>query len=224
MAGMATAAARATRKKPIPAICLQAMHRLAQLQPAPRTSWQDRHPRRAADEAGLAEANQQALDDFGRKTHGTYQTHAHAATIRQGALARLYQSGAISIDQLAAGASIQHIHAVITRDVTIGTLSLETRVDVSRSGDGAFFEKLGTVRSEVAYSAWRRELKHPALVLAVIVDDLSLSAAARAFRVRKASVRPILTDALDLWDEMIGRAVDDIDEATLLAAQAGILS
>lgn len=155
--------------------------------------------------------------------HGTVQTHEHASHIRQGTLARLYQSGSITIDQLAAGASISHIHARITRDVTIGTMSMETRVDVSRNGDGAFYEKLGTVRAEVAYSRWRRELQHPAAVLAIIVDDASLSTAARTFRLRKAHMRPVLSDALDLWRDMIADAVDEIDEATLLAAQAGIL-
>lgn len=185
--------------------------------------WVNRHPQRAAAEAVLAVENQRAQRDFSHKVHGTAQTHYHARRVRQGALARLYEAGAISIDQLAAGASISHIHALITRDVTVATMSMETRVDVSRTHDG-FFEKLGTVRSEVAYTNWRRQLRNPALVLSVIIDDLSLSAAARAFRVRKASVRPILCDALDLWDEMIGRAVDDIDEATLLAAQAGFLS
>ena len=221
---MATTARKAVKPKPPPAICLQARHLLTHLRDGERLTWAEHHPGRAADEDALANANHKARADFGHKVHGTIETHANAAQIRQGALARLYQAGAITIDQLAAGASIAHIHARITRDVTIGTMSMETRVDNGRNGDGTFFEKLGTVRAEVAYTNWRRELAQPGLVLAVIVDDLSLSAAAREFRVRKARVRPILTDALDLWDEMIGRAVEDIDEATLIAAQAGILS
>mgnify|MGYP006186616665 CR=1 FL=1 len=47
----------------------------------------------------------------------------------------------------------------IGADVAIGTVSLETRVDGGRHGDGSFFEKLGAVRSEVAYmlkhAPWR---------------------------------------------------------------------
>lgn len=188
-----------------------------------QSRWAERHPARAADEAALAAANLAALERWSHKTHGTIQTHDHASRLRQGALARLYEAGSITVHQLAAGASIAHIHQLITRDVQVGTLSLETRVDVSRDFGAAFFEKLGTVRSEVAYSNWRRQLKQPAMVLAVVIDDLSMSQAARQFRVRKARVRPILIHALDLWDEMIGRAVDDIDDRDLWAAHARIL-
>jgi hypothetical protein len=185
--------------------------------------WAERHPGRAAQEAAIAEANEATRARWGHKVHGTAQTHEHASRIRQGALARLYEAGAITIDQLSAGASIAHIHALIARDVTVATMSLETRIDRGTRFGEAFFEKLGTVRSEVAYSNWRRQLAQPALVLAVVVDDLSLSQAARAYRVRKARVRPILIHALDLWDEMIGRAVDRIDDRDLWAAHARIL-
>lgn len=185
--------------------------------------WAALHPDKAASEAAIAGAYAEAQERWAHKVHGTVETHEHASRVRQGALARLYEAGTITIHQLSAGASIAHIHQLITRDVQIGTLSLETRVDISRELGAAFFEKLGTVRSEVAYSNWRRQLKQPALVLAIVIDDLSLSGAAKAFRVRKARVRPLLTDALDLWDEMIGRAVDQIDDEDLWAMHARIL-
>lgn len=185
--------------------------------------WAERHPERAAQEQALARANELARERWRHKVHGTAETHEHASRIRQGALARLYEAGAIDVHQLSAGASIAHIHALIARDVTVATMSLETRVDISRELGEAFFEKLGTVRAEVAYSNWRRQLAQPALVLAVVIDDLSLSEAARRFRVRKARVRPLLTHALDLWDEMIRRAVDDIDEDDMLAMHARVL-
>jgi len=185
--------------------------------------WAQRHPVRAAQEQALADNNEAARERWRHKAHGTVETHEHASKVRQGALARLYEAGAITIHQLSAGASIAHIHALIARDVTVATMSLETRIDSGTRLGEAFFEKLGTVRAEVAYSTWRRQLAQPALVLAVVIDDLSLSAAAKSFRVRKARVRPILTHALDLWDEMIGRAVDQIDDRDLWAAHARIL-
>ncbi|WP_395391461.1 hypothetical protein [Novosphingobium sp. BL-8A] len=119
--------------------------------------------------------------------------------------------------------SIAATHARITGDVTVSTVSFETRVDQSGRGDARIVEKLGTVRAEVAYSNWRRTVDHPGLIFAVILDDAGISIAAKRFGMRNSRAKKILIDALDLWDRLSIKACKMIDDATLAAAQAGIL-
>lgn len=186
--------------------------------------WAERHPRRAQEERALRKAHKLAHASFGYANYiGTPETHFHATRVQQGALARLYRSGAISADQLAWSAEIARVHAMITGDVTVRTVSLETRVDQSGKAGGAFFEKLGRVRAEVAYGKWRARLPVPGPVLAMIVEDLGVAAAAKVFRMRAARARALLIAALDAWPDANDDAVREVDEATLLAAQAAIL-
>ena len=114
-------------------------------------------------------------------------------------------------------------HARIVRDVTIGTTSLETRVDQSRRGEAAFFEQLGAVRREVAYGKWREALPEPAPVLAMVIEDLGVSRAAKRWRMRNSRAKKLLGEALDLWRDMLDDAYRAIREADLLAARAGLL-
>lgn len=185
--------------------------------------WAARHPTRARDERELRKFNAGVRKNWGHKVNGTPETHARAAVVRQGAVARMYEAGTIDVDQLAASQAIAQIHARITGDVSVNTSSFETRVDQSSGPDGTFFEKLGTVRAEVAYSNWRREIRHPDLVLSVIVDDVGISVAAKHFGMRNIAAKKLLTDALDLWTRFSIEACKSIDEAMLAAAQAGIL-
>jgi hypothetical protein len=185
--------------------------------------WAERHPQLAREERKLRKYNRAVQKDFGHKVHGTPETHAKASRVRQGALARLYEAGAIDVQQLAAAVSIALVHARITGDVTIGTVSYETRVDQSRGYDGACFERLGSVRAEVTYTRWRQRIADPAVVLAMVIDDIGVNAAARRFGMRKDSAKALLIRALDLWDTMNDEACRDIDEASLAAAHAGIL-
>lgn len=175
------------------------------------------------EQSDLRKGIRAARREFGHKQNGTVQTHAHAARVRQGAIARLFEAGAIDRDQLAASQEIAAIYRRIVGDVTIGCVSLEARVDCGRRHDAAFFESLGAVRREVAYSRWRARIDLPDLVLAVVVEDIGISVAARRWGMRNARARRIVGDALDLWNTLVGEACRDIDEATLLAAQAGIL-
>lgn len=187
------------------------------------SDYRNRHPERARQERGFRKDQAQLRKDWGHKRHGTPETHAKASRVRQGSLARMYEAGHLSIDQLAASQSIRWVAERIGADVAIGTVSLETRVDQSRGFERTFFEKLGAVRAEIAYTMWRAQLAQPAPVLAMIVQEVSCSAAAKSWGMRKSRAKAMLIDALDLWDEMIGRACDEVDEATLAAAQAGIL-
>ena len=79
------------------------------------------------------------------------------------------------------------------------------------------------MRAEVAYTRWRAAVPAPGLVLAVIVEDLGCNAAAARFSKDKRTVRKLLVDALDAWPRFQRDACDEVDEATLLAAQAAIL-
>jgi hypothetical protein len=185
--------------------------------------WAERHPQLAREERTLRKFNRAVHKDFGHKVHGTPETHAKASRVRQGALARLYEAGAIDAQQLAAAVSIALVHARITGDVTIGTISYETRVDQSRSHDGACFEKLGAVRAEVTYTHWRQAIANPAVVLAMVVDDIGVNGAARRFGMRKERAKSLLSSALDLWGTMNDEACRAIDRASLAAAHAGIL-
>ena len=132
-------------------------------------------------------------------------------------------SGAIDAHQLADAVEIAGLHARIGADVAIGTCSYETRVDQSRSGDGTFFERLGAVRAEIAYSRWRASLQKPGPVLAMICEDLGVSVAAERYRMRKTTARALLIEALNAWPDYQREARDAVDEAELLAAQAGLL-
>jgi hypothetical protein len=196
---------------------------IAQRREVSRSQWAKRHPEKAREERDLRRRNREAREDFGHKVHGTPETHANAARTRQGAVARLYEAGEISVDQLAAAANICAVHAIVTRDVAIGTVSFETRVDVGTRHNALFYERLGAVRAEVAYSAWRRSLAEPWPVLAMVIDDVSYSTAAAHFGMHKRRAKKLLIDALDGWFTEIDHACDMVDSATLLAAQAAIL-
>lgn len=185
-------------------------------------SWAKRHPELARQERALRKRNAAIQRDFAHKAHGTSETHAKAAGLRQGALARLYEGGAIDIEQLAWSQQIRSVGERIAGDVAIGTVSLETRVDESRAIGGAFFESLRAVRAEVAYSGWRRAIERPGLVLAIILEDIAVSVAARRFRMRTATAKSLLIAGLDAWPGFMADARRDIDEADLLAAQAGL--
>lgn len=184
-------------------------------------TWDARHPVKAAEERALRKQRRQIRKEFGHKVNGTPETHFHAASTRQGAIARLYRSGKLFIDELARAVEIAATARRLSAEVSLRCVSLETRVDVSRH-DHAFFEALGAVRREVAYRRWRAMLPRPGPVVAMILDDVGATRAARQARMRRAGVIMLLCEALDLWGQLMADATHDIDEATLLAAQAGL--
>ncbi len=186
-------------------------------------AWAARHPARAAEERRLRQEHRAARRVFGKTPDGTAETHAKAALTRQGALARAYEAGHITLDELGWGCEIAQVHEHIGRDVAVRTMSMETRIDGGRSGDGHFFEALAAVRAEAAYTVWRASVVLPGLVMAIVYEDLGVSVAARRWRMRNTRARQLLCQGLQLWPRCIGEAVRDIDEATLLAAQAAIL-
>ena len=168
-----------------------------------------------------------ALRETWAGKQGTPETLAQAEHVRtrQGSLARLYASGAIDSEQLAAAAEIASVYERIGRDATVKTASLETRIDTSRHGDG-FYEALAQVRREVAYTYWRTailKLGPAAATLDMIVEDVGLTIAARRHGLHNRRAKKLLIAALDLWQDMKRRANGEVDAASLAAAQAGIL-
>lgn len=192
------------------------------------------HPARAREERALRKQQAEVAERFGRNDFAaaTPETRYHASRVRQGALARLYASGALSADQLAWALEIAAAAQRIGADAAIGTVSLETRVDTSRDGGRRFWESLGQVRAEVAYTAWRgaalalsprgsRSAVAP--LLALIVEDCGIEAAATRFGMARRTLRKLLSDALDLWPGCCRDAWRSVDEADVEAARAGLL-
>jgi hypothetical protein len=181
--------------------------------------WARRHPDRACDERGFANEADRVAAWRRHEAHGTAETQLKARRVQQGALARLYMNGHLSADQLAWAQEIRAIAERIGRDVAIGTISLETRVDNGFAGHRMAGESLGRVRAEVAYSRWRAGLGRPQPVLAMIVEDRACRAVARAYRMRDAGARALLLEALDDWPDCCGWARDRVDAEDLVAVE-----
>lgn len=188
-----------------------------------RVAWAKRHPALAAEERALRKATAEAIDRYGHKAGGTAQTFAHVNRPREGAIARLYRTGAIDQFELAAAEEILAVYERIAADVTVSVASMETRVDVSRHGD-AFFESLTRVRMEVAYGRWRAALLgDAAMVLDIVVHGVGLVEAARRHGMSNRRAKGRLIDALGRWLRAYSEARQEVDPATLAAAQAGVL-
>lgn len=192
------------------------------------SAWCARHPDKAAELRALRLRMREAEERWGARAPGTAATHAHAAQVRQGALARLYQSGAITAEQLGSALEIAEAAERISADVRVRTISLETRID-GGGHDRTFWEALGQVRSEMAYTRWRAALvllcasthgpnAPVALVLDMIVHDTGVTAAAARHRVHVRRARRLLGEALDLWPDIIGECVFTVDAEDLKVA------
>lgn len=138
---------------------------------------------------------------WSHKTNGTAETHEHATVQarREGALARLVATGAIDAHQLAAADQIAEAYHSITAEVAVRTANLEPR----SSGGGphsASHAPIAAVIRERAYARWRDAVApHALMLLAIIVDDMALTTAARDWRLSNRRARSILVSALDSW-------------------------
>lgn len=187
-----------------------------------RLEWAQRHPARAKEERGFRKARAELLDRWHHKNEGTPETHEAHRRRRAGAIARLHASGYLTDDELAWSQEIAAAAAQLMADATVRTCSLETRIDVSRHGD-AFFEALGAVWNEMAYSRWRAAMgTDAAMVLDIVVHDVGLVQAAgrRGVHVRRA--RKMLVDALHMWMRIHAGVRREVSAADLAAAQAGL--
>lgn len=203
-----------------------------------KSDWARRHPELAAGERGLRKGRAQRLERWKHKNEGTAETHDHVfqygpGRCNEGALVRLYRTGAIDADQLAAAVEIAEVVERICGDVAVRTASLETRVDVTRIGDGSFYERLGQVRREIAYTRWRAALRRSGMNVHAVLDMLvgrfseygpaGFTVVARRYRMHNRRAKALLIDALDAWPPILRTACKEIDEAVLAAAQAGIV-
>lgn len=147
------------------------------------------------------EEHVQLRERWSHKAQGTPETHEHAdrARRRPGSLARLYATGAINADQLAAADEIAAAYRAITAGVSIKTASLEARIDGGGHGR-AEAQALGAVYADFAYDWWRSAIGGCAeALLAIIVHDLGLTIVARRYGLSMPRARRMLTDGLDLW-------------------------
>lgn len=178
---------------------------------------------------GLSDAEQllhlrrlQIEDRFGHK-HGTAPTHAAAQRRREGALARLYVSGAISLGELGAAEEIAAAAERIGSAVGVRTMSMETRVSGGRRGDGSFWEGLGQVRREMAYRHWRSDLgRHAGAIEDLILRDIGLVATASTHRIGVRRLRGMLVIALGAWGFHCRWARDCVNDDDLTRAHARI--
>ncbi|MDR3408453.1 MAG: hypothetical protein P4L68_08145 [Methylovirgula sp.] len=209
------------RKKPKAPTILQQRETLTErARRGIHSSWCHRHPRLAADERALRLRLRDVEDQFGHK-QGTAPTHAAAQRRREGALARLYQSGLIDIHELGAAEEIAVAAERIGAAMGVRTMSMETRIDQGRGGDGAFWEGLGQVRREIAYRCWRNKLGNTAAAIEdLIVRDIGLVETASKHRIGIRRLRKLLVNALDLWPAHLRWARDWVDEEDLAHAHA----
>jgi hypothetical protein len=150
-------------------------------------------------EPGIEEAVAQR-EAWAFRGKGTPETLAAAdrEAKRPGSLARLHRSGAIDAHQLAAAERIAHAHTLITAPVAVRTAKLEPRG--TGTPDGAAREAMARIWIERDYDRWRARVGvHVAMLLAIIIDDMALTAAAKRYRHSVRSARAILIAGLDGW-------------------------
>ncbi|OWK27563.1 hypothetical protein [Sphingomonas dokdonensis] len=141
-----------------------------------------------------------ALREAWRGIAGTPETNEHAVVVasREGALARLVQTGALDAHQLAAAQDIATAYTLITADVAVRTAKLER--STGGGPNAASAERIARVLLERAYTQWRADVApHADMLLAIIVDDVGLTAAARRWRMSNRRTRSLLTLSLDRW-------------------------
>ena len=175
-------------------------------------SYRARHPEVARALRKMRKAQAGMKERHGHKREGTLETLEKHSKKQDGALARLFVNGHLTIDQLAWAEEIRAVVNRIARDVSFGSISLETRVDNGGNRAKRAVESLGRVRAEVAYTHWRQSLSKPAAVLAMIVDDVACATAAKQFRMRQETARRLLTQALDVWPDFHRDARDAVSE------------
>ena len=164
-------------------------------------------------------------DAYPRPERGTPQTQHKANRRPPDPIQVLHGAGAIDDLQKRSAEQIAAVAERIGADVAIPIASLEARVDKSRQGDGGFYERLAIVRMEVAYTRWRAAVPCPAVVLDMLVGEtVGFSVAARRHHMHHRRARRLLMQALDLWPEFVVAVARELDDATLAALHATILS
>ncbi|KQM76717.1 hypothetical protein ASE70_08065 [Sphingomonas sp. Leaf22] len=189
-----------------------------------RLNWARRHPDAAKAERAFRKGRAEMTNRWSKRGDGTAETHERASRTHQGALARLWHSGGITADQLAAAVEIAMVAERIGADVAVRTASLETRIDSGHRGDGAFYENLSRVRHEMAYTQWRAAIDGPigAVLDMVVGETVGFTVVAKRYSMHNRRAKKLLVDALDLWPRILGQVCKEIDRAALDRAHATI--
>ena len=135
-----------------------------------------------------------------RGIEGTPETlqYAQEQSSRPGALARLHATGAIDAHQLAAAEEIQLAYTRTVADVAVRTANWSGGQGGGRNGAAA--EGIAAAYLDLAYTRWRENAAgHAPMLLAIIVDDVAVTVAARRYRLSTRKARDILVLALDRW-------------------------
>lgn len=179
-------------------------------------------PARADTNAPTPEQRQHSAyveDDI---IHAESFTRATVHRIRQqSSLRKLCDDGQISEDNLFAAQQIARVAEMIERNAAVRCASLEARVDYAGSARDVLVERLGMVRMEVAYTAWRTSIPMPRrMIVDMVLEDRSLFVTARVYRVGWPRAKRMLRDALDRWADLMAKARNEVDEVDLIRAQS----
>jgi len=138
---------------------------------------------------------------------GTAETVAHLAVrqARPGAIARLFKSGAIDADQLAAADKIADTYRAVTADAPFRTASWETRTGGGGGPGDAELVPLGAALGEYALDWWLRSIRQPEAMLAIVARDVALTVAARRHALSVPKARDLVRAGLDTWWRRYGR-------------------
>jgi hypothetical protein len=135
-------------------------------------------------------------------------------------LVMLWERGTITEEQYDAAIEIARIYEEIGRPVGLRCASLEARIDNSGSARDILVEHVARVRLEATYNRWRIYIPAPKrMIIDMAIGAISLTTAARRYRMRKVKARIRLVDALNLWIEFRDRAQKEIDERDVELAQ-----
>ncbi|KTT72632.1 hypothetical protein [Sphingomonas endophytica] len=162
---------------------------------------------RGAELADGIEQRVVLVEQFGGR-NGTPETIAHldARERRAGAIARLYMSGAIDADQLAAADKIAATYRAVMADTPLKTASWETRTGGGGvGGDGVELTTIEIAYGRYALEWWLRSITQPAAMLAIVAEDVALTNAARLFALSVPRTRTLLCEALTTWWARYGR-------------------
>lgn len=147
------------------------------------------------------EEHVQLRERWSHKAKATPETLEHAAVSagRAGVLLRLVRTGAIDAHQLAAAERIAEAFAAITAEVTVRTAKWGDR-NPGGGPNAAEAVPIAAVIQQRTYQRWREETGvHAPMVLAIVVDDMAVTTAARRWRLSDRKARGILIAALDRW-------------------------
>lgn len=195
-------------------------------------AWQLRRARMKADARNrddpLITPEQASRGWFVDETVMHVETGTRVETKRrrsQSAIAVLRDSGRLTNHQFEAAENIAAASRAIRGEVRVRGSSVMARVDCSGSATQHLLEHIRQAHLARAYRRWWSSgTRVPrAMVLEMIVEDAGLKQIARRHRVGWPRAFRMLSDALDSFNDILERVMQEIDERDLQAAHMRIL-